>query len=192
MVIGITGSIACGKSTVTSYLIEKKYNVIDSDEISHFVLTIDSIKERLKQLFGEQIIVNNSVDRKILGNIIFNDINKKEQLQNIVFPEILSIIKQKINEYSGMIFLDAPLLFEYKMEYLTDKIIVVNVSKEEQIKRLMIRDNIDKDYAIKKINSQFPIEKKLSKANYIIDNNESRENTYYQIEQILKILEAEK
>lgn len=192
MVIGITGSIASGKSTVTSYLINKKYNVIDCDEISHFVLTIDSIKEKLKEVFGEQIIVNNSIDRKILGKIIFNNINKKEQLQNIVFPEILSIIKQKIKESNGIIFLDAPLLFEYKLESLTNKIIVVNVSKEEQIKRLMTRDNIDKDYAIKKINSQFPIDEKLKKANYIIDNNKSKENTYYQIEQILKLLEVEK
>lgn len=192
MVIGITGGIASGKSLVTSYLLNKKYNVIDCDEISHYVLTIDFIKIELRKVFGDEIFINDEVNRKELGKIIFNDSKKNEYLQAIVFPQIFAIINKKISESKGVVFLDAPLLFEYNIDFLTDKIIVVKTTKEEQIKRLMNRDNIDREYAIKKINSQMPIEEKIRKANYIIDNSNSVEDTYMQIKQILEILEEEK
>lgn len=192
MVIGITGGIACGKSLVTSYLLNKKYNIIDCDEISHYVLTIDFIKKELRKIFGDEIFINDEVDRKKLGKIIFNDSKKNEYLRAIVFSQIFKIINKKISESKGIVFLDAPLLFEYNIEFLADKIIVVKTTKEEQIKRLMNRDNIDREYAIKKINSQMPIEEKIKKANYIIDNSNSVEDTYVQIKQILEILEEEK
>lgn len=192
MVIGITGGIACGKSLVTSYLLNKKYNIIDCDEISHYVLTIDFIKKELRKIFGDEIFINDEVNRKKLGKIIFNDSKKNEYLQAIVFPQIFTIINKKISESKGIVFLDAPLLFEYNIEFLADKIIVVKTTKEEQIKRLMNRDNIDREYAIKKINSQMSIEEKIKKANYIIDNSNSVEDTYMQIKQILEILEEEK
>lgn len=192
MVIGITGGIACGKSLVTSYLLNKKYNIIDCDEISHYVLTIDFIKKELRKIFGDEIFINDEVDRKKLGKIIFNDSKKNEYLRAIVFSQIFTIINKKISESKGIVFLDAPLLFEYNIEFLADKIIVVKTTKEEQIKRLMNRDNIDREYAIKKINSQMPIEEKIKKANYIIDNSNSVEDTYVQIKQILEILEEEK
>ena len=123
MVVGITGSIASGKSLVTTYLINKGYKVIDSDKISHEVLFINEVKQRLINQFGSTIITNNEINRKELGFIVFNDNNKKEQLQNIVFPYILEEIKKQISNNKGLIFLDAPLLIEYNIMYLVDKII---------------------------------------------------------------------
>ena len=79
MVVGITGSIASGKSLVTTYLINKGYKVIDSDKISHEVLFINEVKQRLINQFGSTIITNNEINRKELGFIVFNDNNKKEQ-----------------------------------------------------------------------------------------------------------------
>lgn len=189
MVVGITGSIASGKSLVTTYLINKGYKVIDSDKISHEVLFINEVKQRLINQFGSTIITNNEINRKELGFIVFNDNNKKEKLQNIVFPYILEEIKKQISNNKGLIFLDAPLLIEYNIMYLVDKIIVVKANKEVQVKRLMDRDNIFYEYAIKKIESQLPIEEKEKYADYIIDNSSDINNTYNQIENILKQME---
>lgn len=190
MVIGITGSIASGKSLVTSYLINKGYQVIDSDKISHDVLFINEVKEKLIDEFSNAIISNNEINRKELGKIVFNDVRKKQKLQSIVFEYILKEIKHQLSQANGLVFLDAPLLIEYNITYLVDKIIVVKSNKEIQIQRLMSRDNISYEYAIKKINSQLPIEEKEKIADYIIDNSLDIDNTINQIENILKQMEA--
>lgn len=191
MIIGLTGSIASGKSLVSNYLKQKNYQIIDCDEISHYVLTIPSVILLLEKEFGKQIIIDGVVNRKLLAEIVFNDVEKKSQLELIVFPEILEEIKKQIKEKKGIVFLDAPLLFEYNLEYLTEKIIVVKSDKEVQIQRLIKRDNINEEYALKKIQSQLPIEEKEKYANFIIDNSLSIENTYNQVDQILKLLEEQ-
>lgn len=189
MVVGLTGSIASGKTLVTNYLKKLNYQVIDSDEISHNVLFIDDVKKEVVNTFGEQVLINNVIDRKILGNIIFNDSNKKTLLESIMFPYIVSEIKKQLSLLSGIVFLDAPLLLEYNLEYLVDKIIVIKVEEDIQIKRLMERDNITKEFAIKKIKSQLPSSEKEKYANYIIDNSYDINNTYNQVDEILKQLE---
>lgn len=191
MVVGITSSIACGKSLVSNYLKQKNYKVIDSDLISHKVLLLKEVKEQLIKLFSNDIISNNEIDRKKLGSIVFNDKNKKELLSKTVFPYILNEIKNQINQYSNnkIIFLDAPLLIEYNILYLVNKVIVIKLDEDKQIQRLISRDCISKEYAINKIKSQLPLKEKLNYADYIIDNNYSIENTYKQIEDILKELE---
>lgn len=189
MVVGLTGSIASGKTLVTNYLKKLNYQVIDSDEISHNVLFIDDVKKEVVNTFGKQVLINNVIDRKILGNIIFNDSNKKTLLESIMFPYIVSEIKKQLSLLSGIVFLDAPLLLEYNLEYLVDKIIVIKVEEDIQIKRLMERDNITKEFAIKKIKSQLPSSEKEKYANYIIDNSYDINNTYNQVDEILKQLE---
>ena len=193
MVIGITGNIASGKSLVTNYLLNKNYKVIDSDKISHDVLLLDEVKEKLINSFSLEIITNEQIDRKKLGSIVFNNKDKKELLQSIVFPYILKEINNQINSYKDgnikLIFLDAPLLIEYNIMYLVDKIILVKTNKDIQIQRLMARDNISYEYAIKKINSQLPVEEKEKYANYIINNDLDINYAYNQIENILKQLE---
>lgn len=192
MVIGITGGIACGKSLITNYLIKNKYEVIDSDIISHDVLLLDDVKDELVSAFGEDILTDDRINRKLLGNIIFQDAEKRTILESIVFPYIQKEIKRQINEKNeknNLVFLDAPLLLEYNLEYLVDKIIVVKVDNETQIQRLMARDNITYKYAKAKISSQWPIEEKEKYANFVIDNSGNREHTLNQLKEILKIVE---
>lgn len=192
MIIGITGSIASGKTVVTNYLLNNNYKVIDSDKISHEVLLINDVKQKLINNFSDIIIDNNNqIDRKQLGKIIFNNKEKKELLQSIVFPYIIKEINNQIeiNKNEKLIFLDAPLLIEYNLLYLVDKVIVVNINKNKQIERLMKRDNIDYEYANNKINSQLSLQEKLKHADFIIDNNLDINNTINQINNILKQLE---
>lgn len=189
MVIGLTGSIACGKSLVSSYLKNKGYKIIDSDLISHDVLLLNEVKEKLVNIFSNEILDDNKeINRKVLGGIIFNNIDKKNLLQETVLPYILDEIKKQIDESEGLIFLDAPLLIEYNLLYLVDKVIVVKVNLDIQINRLIARDNITKEYALKKINSVLSSEEKEKYADYIIDNNYAIEDTYNQIENILQML----
>ena len=192
MIIGITGSIASGKTEVTNYLLNNNYKVIDSDKISHEVLLINDVKQKLINNFSDIIIDNNNqIDRKQLGKIIFNNKEKKELLQTIVFPYIIKEINNQIeiNKNEKLIFLDAPLLIEYNLLYLVDKVIVVNINRNKQIERLMKRDNIDYEYANNKINSQLSLQEKLKHADFIIDNNLDINNTINQINNILKQLE---
>lgn len=192
MIIGITGSIASGKSLVTNYLLNSGYKVIDSDKISHDVLFIEEVKQKLINSFDYSIIENNQINRKHLGQIIFNNKEKKELLQSIVFPYIIKEINNQIekNKDEHLLFLDAPLLIEYNLLYLVDKVIVVNIDKNIQIERLMKRDNIDYDYANNKINSQLSLGEKIKYADYIISNNLDINNTINQIKNILKQLEG--
>lgn len=189
MVVGLTGSIASGKSLVTNYLRKLNYQVIDSDVISHNILFLDDVKKEIVNAFGKEVLVDNNIDRKILGNIVFNDINKKSLLESIMLPFIVSEIKKQLRQTDEILFLDAPLLIEYNLQYLVDKIIVIKVDEDIQLKRLMERDNITKEYAIKKIESQLPSIEKLKYANFIIDNSHDINSTYNQVDKILKQLE---
>lgn len=189
MVVGITGSIASGKSLVTSFLQKKGYSIIDCDEISHEVLYIEEVIDKIKNAFGEEVLDKGHVNRQKLGKIIFDDYHAKTKLESIVFPYIVQEIKKQLNEKKGLVFLDAPLLIEYKLQYLVDKIIVIKTNKEVQLQRLINRDNITDEYANKKINSQLPSEEKEKYADYLIDNSLDYDNTYKQINEILKQLE---
>ena len=189
MVVGLTGSIASGKSLVTNYLRKLNYQVIDSDVISHNILFLDDVKKEIVNAFGKEVLVDNNIDRKILGNIVFNDINKKSLLESIMLPFIVSEIKKQLSQSDEILFLDAPLLIEYNLQYLVDKIIVIKVDEDIQLKRLMERDNITKEYAIKKIESQLPSIEKLKYADFIIDNSHDINSTYNQVDKILKQLE---
>ena len=186
-VIGITGSISSGKSVVTDYLRSKKYKVIDSDEISKELFNNPRVIKMIVNAFGIEVLENNMINRKLLGQIIFNDREKRIKLNNIVHPLVKKEILRQIDEYANndLIFVDIPLLFEAKFEDLVDYIIVVNVEKEIQIERLMARDNIDREYAEKKINSQMSLEEKCQMANFIIDNSFDICYTYKQIDEII-------
>ena len=185
-VYGITGSIATGKSTVTNYLREKGYLVVDSDKLAYDALTIDEdCIDRVKKRFD---LHGDTIDRKALGRIVFNDPIAKKDLENIIHPYVINKIKETIhnNQNLKIIFLDIPLLFESNLEYLCDKIIVVYLNYQEEVKRLMKRDNIDEKYAKIIINNQMNIEDKKRLADIVLDNNKSLENLYQQIDLMLE------
>lgn len=191
MVIGITGSIACGKSIVSNYLEEQGYKVIDCDKISHQVISNQEVINEIRNVFGNNVIKNNYVDRKSLASIVFESKDKKTKLENIMIDRIINIVKDEINKSGGLTFLDAPTLIENNLLYLVDKLIVI-VSKEKTIiNRLMKRDSINQDYAIKKIKSQLDIKEKVKYADYIINNDSTIVALKKEVDKVLKQIKME-
>lgn len=189
MIIGITGGIASGKSTVSNLLKQHGFEVIDADQISYNALTIDeNCINKVLELFDCADDQNN-IDRKKLGNIIFNDEIKQKQLEAIVHPYVINQIKEGIKKSENeIIFLDIPLLYEANLDSLCDYVVVVYVNKDTQLERLLKRNPLTKEEAIARINAQMSLEEKKQKANYIIDNENSLEDLINQVEIFIKNL----
>ena len=191
MNIGITGSIACGKSTVSNYLKEKGYTIIDADKLGHIALTSDEVKEKLKKSFGLTILENNEISREKLGKLVFGNDENLKILNSIVHPYIRKIILQLQENHRDerFVFLDIALLFEAGFEDLVEKIIVVHVDEKIQLARLMNRNALSKEQAMFRIESQMSSNDKSILGNYVIDNGGTKEETYKQIDLIIEALE---
>lgn len=190
-IIGLTGSIATGKSQVSNYLKDKGIKVVDADLIARDVANYKTVKNKIKREFGDDLYINDQLDRKKLAEIIFAKKIHREKLNSIMHPEIYKKIKKESDSADGLVFIDIPLLFEnedlnkkYGLDF--DEIWLVYVDRERQIERLMKRDDISKEYAEEKINSQIPVEEKRKKADVIIDNSGTLEETFAQVEENLK------
>lgn len=184
-VIGLTGGIATGKSTVTNYLTEQGYVVLDSDIFSKEALHKDSnCIEQVKQTFD--CVVNGEIDRKKLGAIIFHDSQAKKKLEEIIHPYVIRKLQEGIikNKDREIVFLDIPLLYECQLEFLCDTIVVVYCDEKTQILRLMKRDAIDEDYAKVIIGNQLSIEEKKQRANLVLDNSQSKEVLLKQLKKL--------
>lgn len=190
MIIGITGSIACGKSTVSNYLKSKGYIVIDADKIGHEALDDDYVKEKLILAFGNEILKDNKINRQKLGEIVFGNSSNLNVLNSIIHPEIRKKILEKIdkNNDKELIFIDVALLFEAKFDDLVDKIIVVYVDKNTQLTRLMKRNSISKKEALSRIVSQMSPIEKAKLGDYTVNNNLDVINTYEQVDKVLSEL----
>lgn len=189
--IGITGSIACGKSTVSNYLKEKGYTIIDADKLGHIALTSEEVKEKLKKSFGLKILENNEVSREKLGRLVFGNDGNLKILNSIVHPYIRKIILQLQEKHKDerLVFLDIALLFEAGFEDLVEKIIVVYVDEKIQLARLMSRNALSKEQAMFRIESQMSSNDKSKLGNYVINNSNTKEETYRQIDLIIEELE---
>lgn len=190
MIIGITGSIACGKSTVSNYLKSKGYIVIDADKIGHEALDDDYVKEKLILAFGNEILEDNKINRQKLGELVFGSSSNLNVLNSIVHPEIRKKILEKIdkNNDKELIFIDVALLFEAKFDDLVDKIIVVYVDENTQLTRLMKRNSISKKEALSRIVSQMSPIEKAKLGDYTVNNNLDVINTYEQVDKVLSEL----
>lgn len=190
MIIGITGSIACGKSTVSNYLKSKGYIVIDADKIGHEALDDDYVKEKLILAFGNEILEDNKINRQKLGELVFGNSSNLNVLNSIIHPEIRKKILQKIdkNNDKEFIFIDVALLFEAKFDDLVDKIIVVYVDKNTQLTRLMKRNSISEKEALSRIVSQMSPIEKAKLGDYTVNNNLDVINTYEQVDKVLSEL----
>lgn len=190
MIIGITGSIACGKSTVSNYLKSKGYIVIDADKIGHEALDDDYVKEKLILAFGNEILDDNKINRQKLGELVFGNSSNLNVLNSIIHPEIRKKFLQKIdkNNDKEFIFIDVALLFEAKFDDLVDKIIVVYVDKNTQLTRLMKRNSISEKEALSRIVSQMSPIEKAKLGDYTVNNNLDVINTYEQVDKVLSEL----
>ena len=189
-IIGITGSIATGKSQVSNILRGLGYNVIDSDLIAREVAIRKDILDKIRDNFGEEAVQDNKLNRAYIRDIVFKDEEKLETLNNIMHSEIYKIMLQSVVE-EEINFMDVPLLFEtledakeHGIKY--DEIWVVYTSPSIQMERLMARDSIDLLEAKRIIDSQISIDEKRNLADYVIENNEDLDKLR---ENVLKALE---
>ncbi|MDI6601132.1 MAG: dephospho-CoA kinase [Thermoanaerobacteraceae bacterium] len=177
-VIGLTGGIASGKSTVSNILKGLGAYIIDADEISREIIKKGS--EAWKEIvdyFGSDILLpNGEIDRKKLGNIVFADKEKLDKLNAITHPRIIKRIteiieKEKKKGKEKAVVLDAAILVEMGLQSMVDEIWVVSVDKDMQIKRLIERDKLSYENAINRIRVQMPLSEKVKYADYVIDNS---------------------
>ena len=190
LIIGITGSIACGKSLVSNYLREKGYTIIDADKIGHMALENDEVKKQLVNKFGKSILKNNEVNRVTLGKLVFENKENLKELNNIIHPQIRKNISEQIQVHKNekLLFVDVPLLFEAKFDDLLEKIIVISLDEKIQLERLMNRNSLSKEEALQRIKSQIPVREKEKLGDYVVDNSFTQENTYNQVDRILEKL----
>ncbi len=190
-VVGLTGGIASGKSTVSNYLKTKNFIVVDCDKIARSITDKDDVLDILKSEFGSEIILENGkLDRKKLKNIVFNDKSKKKTLDTLLQkPLRTSILKYlELAIFStdrDLVFLDCPLLFESGLDKNVDINLVIDISKDLQLKRLLNRDNLDYFMAKKIIDSQMSTEEKIKKADYVLDNNKDTTNLLSQVDEFI-------
>ena len=199
-VVGLTGSIATGKSTVVEWFKTKHVPVIDADQIAREIVEPGKpILMRLKETFGEAIIQKDgSLDRALLGQMIFNDDTLRQKLDGLMHPAIVKEMVARrdkyLNQNEPLIILDIPLLFEGGLTDLVDRIMVVYTTEPVQLERLMNRNKLSKQEATQRIKTQWSIEKKKALAADVIDNNGSIEETYQQCDALYQkyLLEEEK
>ncbi|MBF2056053.1 MAG: dephospho-CoA kinase [Cyanobacterium sp. T60_A2020_053] len=187
IVIGITGGIATGKTTVTHYLAEKyQFPVIDADILAREAVAINTpIYDLIMMRYGDQISFDNGhLNRQKLGEIIFNNQQEKIWLESLIHPFVYKKITEKISSLpSSIIILSVPLLFEANMADLTSVIWVVYCDLSQQLIRLQTRNNLDRRGALMRINSQMSLSEKVKKGDFILNNNGNKEQLYRQIDQ---------
>lgn len=194
-VIGITGGIASGKSTVVQVLRDKGYPVIDSDQVVHDLQQKGGLLYKaLVDFFGQTILLDNGeLNRPKLSELIFSNATNRQissDLQNDIIRKELARQKDDLLARNDLVFMDIPLLFELGYEAWCDETWLIYVSPSTQIERLMARGGYTKDQAIQRINSQMPLEDKLCLATHVIDNNGDLTATFSQLNQLLAQLTA--
>ena len=193
-IIGITGGIASGKSTVTEFLRQQGYQVIDADQVVH---ELQEPGERLYQAllstFGSAILQEDGrLDRPKLGAMIFGNpdlLAQSSQLQNEIIREELASRRDLLAETEDIFFMDLPLLFELEYDNWFDQIWLVDVTEETQLSRLMSRNDLSQEEAEKRIAAQLSLQEKRKRADVLIDNDASLDGTRQQICDALQNLE---
>jgi dephospho-CoA kinase len=180
-IIGLTGGIASGKSLVSQTLKGLGMTVIDADDISHEILAGDiAIKQEVTRIFGKEVLnEEGAIDRGKIGDIVFSlKPELRKDLEEILHPSIREEMWKRARESgSNDVVLDIPLLIETGAQERVDLVVVVYATRELQTQRLMARDGISRHGAAQRINSQLPLEEKVSAAHYIINNTGSVEET---------------
>lgn len=198
IVIGLTGGIGTGKSTVSDYLRKKGCIILDADEISR-KMTEAGMPALLiiQNVFGDEVInTDGSLNRHKLGDIVFNDKDKLQKLQQIITTEVVDNINRKLSQLQSencdnIVVIDAPLLFECGMENIADENWLVITDMSIRIKRVKERDNLSEEQIIARINNQMSQEDKEKICDYILDNSGSLQQLYEQIDEKLERLKDE-
>ena len=190
-IIGITGGIASGKSTVTEFLRQKGFQVVDADAVVH---QLQKPGGRLYQIlvehFGEKILLENGeLNRPLLASLIFSNPEEQEwskRTQGEIIREELAALRNQFAQTEALFFMDIPLLFEHNYASWFDETWLVYVNRDVQLERLMKRDQISKEAAESRLNSQWPLERKISLASHSLDNNGNQEQLIAQVVQLFE------
>ncbi|MBP3656540.1 MAG: dephospho-CoA kinase [Clostridia bacterium] len=189
MKIGLTGSIACGKSTVSSYLRQLGYDVVDADAISRSLTEPGGpALPAIRGAFGDTVFDGDALNRRALGALVFGDEQKRQTLNALLHPMIISQVTAELttlDREGRLVFGDIPLLYECGMESLFDRIWVVSAPLETQIARLSARDGLSEEEAVRRICSQMPLEEKRRRADAVIDTDGPIPNTQRQVRALL-------
>ncbi|MBD2680732.1 MULTISPECIES: dephospho-CoA kinase [Nostoc] len=190
-IIGLTGGIATGKTTVTNYLASSyKLPILDADIYAREAVSVGSpILGAIAQRYGQQILLaDGNLNRQKLGEIIFNRQDERNWIESLIHPYVRDRFLEAITQSSSPILvLVVPLLFEAGMTDLVTEIWVVHCSQEQQLQRLMQRNQLNQEQAQVRINSQLSIAEKLARANIVLDNSSSLEVLLKQVDIALKL-----
>ena len=190
-IIGITGGIASGKSTVTNFLRQQGFEVVDADTLVH---QLQKPGGRLYQIlvehFGEKILLENGeLNRPLLASLIFSNPEEQEwskRTQGEIIREELAVLRNQLAQTEVLFFMDIPLLFEQEYASWFDETWLVYVSRDTQLDRLMKRDYLTIEDAQARLASQWPLEEKKRLASHILDNNRTREQLLSQVVSLLQ------
>ena len=188
MVIGLTGGIATGKTTVSNYLKELGYSIIDADVIARQVVEPGTKGLRMiTDTFGEKVLTSDGLlDRQHLAQLVFTSFEQLQQLNRILQPIIRERIQEPISTSKDpVVVIDVPLLYEQHYEDLCDVVMVVSAQPQQQLERLMNRNHLTMDEAKNRVASQMPLSSKERLADVVIDNNGSVEETRQQVKKWL-------
>ncbi len=188
IIIGLTGGIGTGKSTVSNYLMEHDCLILDADAISRQMTEKNQpALVEIANAFGDHLVIDGVLDRQALGNIVFNDKEKLDKLQSIITNKVVESINTKIDQlrqedYKGIVVIDAPLLFECGMEDIADENWLVYAALDVRLKRVSERDGLSEEQILSRINNQMSQEEKEKLSQVILDNSGSLEDLYKQID----------
>lgn len=191
-IIGLTGGIGAGKSTASAYLKKKGFAVIDADAIARRIVEPGKpLVKTLAEAFGAHILKEDeSLDRRALAAVVFQDREKKKRLDSIMHGAIIAIIDQQIAEYQKGsypgILIDAPLLFETNLDQKCDRTWLITAKLETRIARVCMRDHMSQKEVEERIKSQMDDAEKKKRADVILDNSGSRQELEKKLDQILK------
>lgn len=191
-IIGLTGGIGSGKSTVSNYLLQRGYPIIDADKIARqMVKPASEILSTLVDCFGKNILnQDGSLNRKHLAAIAFSSKEQKEKLDHIMLNEIVQTILREIESYDKegktLIFIDAPLLFETGLDKKSHETWVVDATDEIRIERVIKRDGSTREEVLARVEKQMSREEQHKRASYVLDNSTTTEALYEQIDKLLE------
>lgn len=193
--VGLTGGIASGKSTVGAFLRKRGIRVVSADDFARQAVELGGgAYAGVIEVFGKQILEpDGRINRKILANIVFNDQGLRRQLEALIHPVVIDAIQQEMEaaRVSGafLFVAEVPLLFEVGLERMFDQVWVVNVTLENQIKRMTNRDRFTLEEAERRLAAQIPLSVKAEKADVVIDNNGEIVSLETQVDRLLKSME---
>ncbi|WP_297404983.1 dephospho-CoA kinase [uncultured Cetobacterium sp.] len=190
MILGLTGNIGSGKSTVSNFLLDMGIKIFDADIIARDILNSEDVIKEVSNIFGNEFItIENIVDKKKLKAEVFTNKKKLEKLNSLIHPKVkLEFIKIR-TKYIGkkeIIVFDIPLLFEVKLDKLCDLNVVVDIEPEIQIKRIKERDSLCEELICKIIESQMRREEKNKLADIVIENNGTIDELKYKVNEMIK------